>query len=287
MNFLIDTHTHFDIPEYHNKQYDYAKNALLAGVKHIVLIGLLAKRFDEMIKVCQKVNAYDFDDLPLEFANKKLTAHLAMGLHPLYINQHQDDDLAILDEYLKKYPNIAISEIGLDTYLDELRLPEVYKRQQYFFAEQVTLAKQHHLPILLHIRKAHADSLKLIKQSGYNAIHQGGIAHAFSGGEQEGLAFVKLGFKLGVTGQITNPNAKKLHRTIQSVVNYAGLNCLVIETDCPDMMPLPCQHKGRMNEPANLPHILDALTQLLAVDKDKLVRQLWENSCQALKYPFD
>lgn len=282
MQKLIDTHTHFDVPEYHQMQYDYAKNAVLAGVRHIVLIGLLAKRFDEMARICQQINAYHFDDLPHE----QLTAHLAMGLHPIYIAEHCDDDLALLDDYLKKYENIAIAEIGLDTYLNELKTPEIYHRQCYFFKEQIALANAHHLPILLHIRKAHADCLKIIKQSGYNAIHQGGIAHAFSGGEQEGLAFVKLGFKLGVTGQITNPNAKKLHRTIKSVVNYAGLDCLVIETDCPDMMPLLCQHKGAMNEPANLPYILDALAQLLAVDKDKLAKQLWGNSQDAFKKIF-
>lgn len=277
MSLLIDTHTHFDVPEYHANQEIYVKNALLAGVRHLVLIGLLAKRFDEMVQVCQTINAYRFNELP----NKQLTAHLAMGLHPLYINEHSDDDLAILDDYLTKCTNIAIAEIGLDTYLDELKSPEVYHRQCYFFKEQITLAKRHNLPILLHIRKAHADCLKIIKQSGYNAHHQGGIAHAFSGGEQEGLAFVKMGFKLGVTGQITNPNAKKLHRTIRSVVHYAGLNCLVIETDCPDMMPLSCQHKGRMNEPANLPYVLEGLANILAVDKYKLAEQLWENSRQA------
>lgn len=277
MSLLIDTHTHFDVPEYHANQEIYVKNALLAGVRHLVLIGLLAKRFDEMVQVCQTINAYRFNELP----NKQLTAHLAMGLHPLYIAEHQDGDLAVLDDYLTKYENIAIAEIGLDTYLDELKLPEVYHRQCYFFKEQITLAKRHNLPILLHIRKAHADCLKIIKQSGYNAHHQGGIAHAFSGGEQEGLAFIKMGFKLGVTGQITNPNAKKLHRTIRSAVHYAGLNCLVIETDCPDMMPLPCQHQGKMNEPANLPYVLEGLANILAVDKYKLAEQLWENSRQA------
>lgn len=277
MSLLIDTHTHFDVPEYHANQEIYVKNALLTGVRHLVLIGLLAKRFDEMVQVCQTINAYRFNELP----NKQLTAHLAMGLHPLYIAEHQDGDLAVLDDYLTKYTNIAIAEIGLDTYLDELKSPEVYHRQCYFFKEQITLAKRHNLPILLHIRKAHADCLKIIKQSGYNAHHQGGIAHAFSGGEQEGLAFVKMGFKLGVTGQITNPNAKKLHRTIRSAVHYAGLNCLVIETDCPDMMPLPCQHQGKMNEPANLPYVLEGLANILAVDKYKLAEQLWENSRQA------
>lgn len=282
MNFLIDTHTHFDVSEYDAHRQHYVQSALKNGVAHIVLIGLTARRFKTMQMIAAEVNGYCFETLPL----KKLGCHLAMGLHPLYVNEHSMDDLVVLDNYLTTVPNIAIAEIGLDTYLPFLKQADVYDKQQRLFAEQLRLATFHQLPVLLHIRKSHSDTLKILKAERYNAHHQGGIAHAFSGGEQEGLAFVKLGFKLGVTGQITNPNAKKLHRTIRSAVEYAGLACLVIETDCPDMMPLPCQHKGRMNEPANLSYVLDALASILAVDKDKLAEQLWENSGQAFRYEF-
>jgi TatD DNase family protein len=92
---------------------------------------------------------------------------------------------------------------------------------------------------------------------------------------------VKLGFKIGVTGQITNPNTKKLHQVVQAI----GAENLVIETDCPDMTPLCCQtsteHRTR-NTPVNLPYVLEGLAQSLSLDQEKLAEQLWHNSLAAL-----
>lgn len=283
MNFLIDTHTHFDVSEYNQHRRDYVHLALKNGIAHIVLIGFLANRFDDMIEVKNQIEVLNFDGLP----RQTLGCHLAFGLHPLYINQHLKEDLVKLDQYLKKYPNIAIAEIGLDTYYDELKVESVFQKQIYFFKEQIDIAKHHNLPIALHIRKSHADVLKILKQMNYNAHDRGGIAHAFSGGEQEGLAFVKLGFKLGVTGQVTNLNAKKMHRTLKAVVDKYGLGSIVLETDCPDMMPVPCQHTGQINEPANLIFVLDALSNMLGVNKEKLALQLWQNSNMAFRFEFE
>ena len=135
-------------------------------------------------------------------------------------------------------------------------------------------------------------------------------------GEQEAKAFVKLGFKLGVTGQITNPNAKKLRRAIQVAVEHYGSECLVIETDCPDMTPIMCQapdngsspcghysmtgtatdslatewqdaYKHGRNVPANLPWVLSSLSELLDIPHDKLAQQLWRNSCDALQVKWN
>ena len=109
----------------------------------------------------------------------------------------------------------------------------------------------------------------------------GGIAHAFSGGMEEAKAFIKLGFKIGVTGQITNPNAKKLHAVVQAI----GAEHLVLETDCPDMTPLCCQssteHRTR-NTPVNLLYVLDGLAQALNLDQAFLAEKLWQNSLHAL-----
>ena len=131
---------------------------------------------------------------------------------------------------------------------------------------------------MLHIRKAHADVLALLKQQNFS---YGGIAHAFSGGVEEAKAFVILGFKIGVTGQITNPNAKKLHRVVQEL----GPEHLVLETDCPDMTPLCCQSSTEQrtrNTPANLPYVLEGLAQSLQMEQTALAEMIWQNSLQAL-----
>lgn len=275
--FLFDTHTHFDVPEYDGRRDEFNRLAYDVGVRHLVLIGYLARYFGRMVDIKAYADTH-----------YSIVHHLACGLHPLYINEHKDDDLLLLDEVLKTHPNIAIGEIGLDTYPNDLKSPDVYQKQLSFFIEQINLAKAHNLPILLHIRKAHADVLKLLKAQNYNAHNQGGIAHSFSGGENEAISFVKLGFKLGITGQITNPNAKKLRTAVKAVFDKFGISAFVIETDCPDMMPVPCQKsEGYFNQPKNLSYVLDELSVLFNMDKEELAYRLWQNSNDAFKCNFD
>ncbi|MDO5651551.1 MAG: TatD family hydrolase [Moraxella sp.] len=270
---LIDTHTHFDVPEYDHARQAFNQSAKANGVQHLVLIGYLAKYFDRMVHVKQMA------DTCANFPKH----HLAFGLHPLYIKEQSAADLQTLADFVRDYPSVAMAEIGLDTYPNELKTDTVYQKQQAFFVEQLTLAKSHDLPIMLHIRKAHADVLKILKTQKYNAHDRGGIAHSFSGGENEAIAFVKMGFKLGITGQITNPNAKKLRNSVKAVFDKFGTHAFVIETDCPDMLPIACQSEhNTLNEPKNLPHVLHTLAKMFETDHDTLAHQLWDNSNQAL-----
>lgn len=267
---LIDTHTHFDVADFDADRLQLAELAYQRGVKALVLIGFLAERFNDMLRVQQQINDAQ-------------TAHpqalLAPGLHPFYIQQHTKQHLQQLEQLIKKSAVIAIGEIGLDTFTAEMKQPEVFAKQQDFFSVQLELAKQYDLPVLLHIRRAHAETLALLKK---HQFKHGGIAHAFGGGVEEAKAFVKMGFKLGITGQVTNPNARRLHQAIQTV----GMTQVVLETDCPDMTPLCCQnsneHRTR-NTPANLPYVLDSLAATLGQEKQALAQQIWQNSCNALQ----
>lgn len=273
MTYLIDTHTHFDVVEYNHQREIYNYRAYHHGIRHLLLIGILAKHFSQMVEV--KNQADNNTSYPKH--------HLAFGLHPLYIQRQNTHDLLLLEDYIKYHQSIAIGEIGLDTFDINLKQEDIYQKQQHFFIEQIKLSKLYDLPILLHIRKSHADVLKILKDQKYNPIHQGGIAHSFSGGINEALAFAGMGFKIGITGQITNINAKKLHQSIKAVYKKYGLLAFVIETDCPDMMPISCQHQGRFNEPANLIYVFEALSLLFDCDKEILARTLWQNTQQALK----
>ncbi|NLZ87369.1 MAG: TatD family hydrolase [Gammaproteobacteria bacterium] len=265
---LFDTHTHFDVPDFDPDREHLAYAAKAVGVEHLVLIGFLQNRFQDLLKTHRFING--LKDAPY--------SHLAPGLHPFYIEQHQAEHLHDLEQLLRVEQCIAIGEIGLDTFLKQHKQPEIFQKQQDFFAAQIELAQQFDKPILLHIRKSHAEVLQILKQ---HQFKQGGIAHAFGGGVEEAKAFVKLGFKLGVTGQITNPNARKLHQVVQAV----GAEHLVLETDCPDMTPLCCQQSGEQrtrNTPANLPYVLEGLAQSLGQDQAKLAQQLWQNTHQVL-----
>lgn len=339
---LIDTHTHFDDEVFLADRDLQLKEARQSGVEHLLLIGYLRRYFERMWATQSWINnaniAYKDDQDELVTgglnANHSIQAHVALGLHPLYIDQHSDDDLQLMWSILSSTSNssssnnslfndnvgatqsrvttpesilttmmpkplpkpIAIGEVGLDTYLPELKQAAHYDKQKRYFIEQLDMAVAHELPVLLHIRKAHADSLRILKQHAYDAHRLGGIAHSFSGGEQEAKAFVQLGFKLGVTGQITNPNAKKLRRAITVAVETFGLDCLVIETDCPDMTPIQCQnndsraHKNGhqldrldRNVPANLPYVLLTLSEMFDEPIERLSAKLWRNSCDALR----
>ena len=270
---LFDTHTHFDVADFDLDRQHLAEQAKRVGVDALVLIGFVESRFDDLIQTHQQLQYWE--NVP--------RSYLAPGLHPFYIEQHQPEHLQRLEQVLEQHDCVAVGEIGLDTFLKQHKQPELFAKQQYYFIEQLVLATQYQKPVLLHIRKAHAETLAILKAQKFKL---GGIAHAFSGGVEEAKALVKLGFKIGVTGQITNPNAKKLHQVVQAI----GSENLVIETDCPDMTPLCCQtsteHRTR-NTPVNLPYVLEGLNQVLNMESEKLAQRLWENSLHALNLPVN
>ncbi len=302
---LIDTHTHFDAPVFDVDRNQQLQKAYQQGVRHLVLVGYLHRHFDRLYETKEFINKQPHFMIGrvAEQKDTPVNAHIALGLHPFYIEQHTEAHLESMAQMLDKERPLAIGEIGFDTFTEEMKQPEMFAKQEYFFKAQLDMAVRHKLPVMLHIRKAHAEALALLKAHDYDAHKLGGIAHSFSGGEQEAKAFAKLGFKLGVTGQVTNPNAKKLRRAIQAAVDTYGIDCLVIETDCPDMTPIMCQDSGisqsalgqspdnewddapahNRNVPANLPYVLSSLSELLDVPLAILSEQLWHNSCNALR----
>lgn len=307
---LIDTHTHFDAPVFDVDREDQIQKAYQRGVRHLVLVGYLHRHFDRLYatkeiinKQSHAISEFSVSEQAFKQKEKPFNAHIALGLHPFYIDQHTDEHLENMAQMLNNKRPLAIGEIGFDTFTDEMKQPDMVAKQARFFKAQLDMAVSHKLPVMLHIRKAHAEALTLLKAHDYDAHKLGGVAHSFSGGEQEAKAFVKLGFKLGVTGQVTNPNAKKLRRAIQAAVDTYGIGCLVIETDCPDMTPIMCQDSigsqsalgqspddewgdapaHNRNVPANLPYVLGSLSELLAVPTETLAEQLWHNSCSALR----
>ncbi|MGO2278857.1 TatD family hydrolase [Psychrobacter sp. AOP7-C1-14] len=287
---LIDTHTHFDATVFDKDRRQQVEQAYRQGIRHLVLVGYLHQYFDRMYGTQDFINKIS-QSSAIEANNQDqqcIKTHIALGLHPFYIEQHTEEHLKQLEQMVVERRPLAIGEIGLDTFTDTMKQPDVFAKQERFFKAQLDMAVDSGLPVMLHTRKAHAEALAILKAHEYDAHKLGGIAHSFSGGEQEAKAFVKLGFKLGVTGQITNPNAKKLRRAIQVAVNSHGIECLVIETDCPDMTPIMCQtsddtHAHNRNVPANLPWVLASLSKLLEIPHDKLAKQLWQNSRNALK----
>jgi TatD DNase family protein len=260
----IDTHCHFDVADFDADRQQVAAEAYAAGVEAIAVIGYVAKHWPQLLAVCASINQPKL--LPV------------LGLHPCYIPEHQPEHLAQLEQYLQQHACIAIGEIGLDTYVAEIKGQAPYQKQQDFFTAQLQLAKQYQKPVVLHVRKAHADVFKILRQQRFDG---GGIVHAFSGGIEEAKMYTKLGFKLGIGGSLTYPQAKRLH----NVVAAMPIESLVIETDAPDMIPQPYRNPNA-NFTRNSPAYLLAIAQALATSKlltlEQLAPILWQNSCQAM-----
>ncbi|MCW1246072.1 TatD family hydrolase [Pseudomonas sp. SAICEU22] len=250
---LIDTHTHLDFPD-----FDVDRPALLAesralGVREMVVLGVYRDNWQRVWDLVQS-------DPHL---------HAALGLHPVYLDQHHDKDLARLREWLTRLAGhrqlCAVGEIGLDYYVDTLDRD----RQQALFEAQLELAVEFELPALIHVRRSHAAVIATLKRI---CPTRAGIIHAFAGSFEEAREYIKLGFKLGLGGAATWPQALRMHRVLPKL----PLDAVVLETDSPDMAP--AMFPGQRNSPAHLPAICEALAAIMAVTPERLAEASTANA---------
>ncbi len=269
----IDTHCHLDAPEFAADVAAVRARARERGVVHCVLPAVQVAHFEAV-----RALAHQFGD------------SYALGIHPLYVKQAQDEDLARLDAALAAHRDdprlVAVGEIGLDYFVPELCAEPLRARQEHFYVEQLKLARQHGLPVILHVRRS-ADLLL----KGLRAVGAGqpwsGIAHAFNGSLQQAQAFIALGFKLGFGGALSYERAQNLRR----LATELPLEAIVVETDAPDMPPhwlyqtaqqrAAGQAQGR-NEPGELPRIAQVLAELRGQDAAALAQQTCANARAAL-----
>ena len=195
----------------------------------------------------------------------------ALGLHPYFLQHFQPQDYALLTQLLSQYSDkvVAVGEIGLDYVID---IPPA--EQMAIFIQQLQIANDFSLPVILHHRRSHNDLIKVLKQQGFK---WGGIIHAFSGSLHEAHTYIELGFKLGVGGVITYPRARKT----REVVSQLPLDALVLETDAPDMPPMG--HQGLRNSPQNLILILNELSLLRQQSIADIMKQCRHNVVTSLR----
>lgn len=242
---LIDTHCHFDVEDFDADRAEVAARALAAGVDTIVIPGYVASLWPKLFSVCASMVAPRL--LP------------APGLHPCYIANHTEADLLELERIISAQAEcVAIAEIGLDYFLDELKAPELKIKQQEFFRAQLGIAVKYHKPVILHVRKAHQDVIRILHEMKFR---EGGIVHAYSGGIEEARHYAKLGFRLGIGGPLTYDQSKRL----RAVVEQMPLEVLVLETDAPDMIPQAHRDQAARrtrNSPEFLPSVAQAMAAL-------------------------
>ena len=220
----------------------------------------------------------------------------ALGIHPLYVKAAQDDDLARLDAQLHLHRHdprlVAVGEIGLDFFVPELCVSPLRERQEFFYREQLKLARKHGLPVILHVRRSADRLLKHLRESYLHKTAQGchawsGIAHAFNGSDVQAHEFIKLGFKLGFGGAVTYDRALALRHLATTL----PLGAMVLETDAPDIPPhwlyktaaqrAAGEPQGR-NEPGELPRIGAVVAGLRGISVDELALATTHNAQVAL-----
>jgi len=189
-----------------------------------------------------------------QLATRYPPLYYALGIHPHFLSTFEEHDLVVLHQELIAAKNkadnkcVALGEIGLDKLVDiDVAL------QERVFVAQLEIAKALQLPVILHVVKMQSRVLALLKQTHFDC---GGVYHAFSGSQEIANEFIKLGFKLGIGGVITYPNAHKTKATLSQL----PLSSLVLETDAPDM-PL-YEQPGLYNSPLHIPRIFEALCAL-------------------------
>ncbi len=247
---FIDSHCHLDFP-------------CFASERQLLLQKLAEQQICKVIIPATEKKAWSgIQDLCA--ADPRL--YYALGIHPHFLDSFHEDDLALLTQLLKKRNKrcIAVGEIGLDK-----GAQTDLQQQEAVFIEQLQIAQQFKLPVIVHIVKQQSRVLEILKAQKFT---QGGVYHAFSGSEEIAREFIKLGFKLGIGGVITYPGSKKTRQTVSRL----PIESLLLETDAPDM-PI-YQQQQRYNSPSNLLLIFEALAQLRSESKTVLARQIYKNT---------
>ena len=274
MNAWIDTHCHLDAPEFGVQAHAIRAQAAINGVAHCVLPAVEVANFDAV-----RCLAHAGGD------------SYGLGIHPLCVKAAHDGDLARLDAQLHLHRDdprlVAVGEIGLDYFVPELCASPLRERQEYFYREQLKLARKHGLPVILHVRRSADRVLKHLRDTAQGGHVWRGIAHAFNGSDVQAREFIKLGFKLGFGGAVTYDRALVLRHLATTL----PLEALVLETDSPDIPPhwlyktaaqRAAGEPQARNEPGELPRIGAVVAALRGGSAEELAAATARNAQVAL-----
>lgn len=249
---LIDSHCHLDFSAFDDDRQEVLKRCSELGLTDIIVPGVTRESWPSLIETCAD----------------SAMMRPALGLHPMFMQSHQSSDLAALEQAIETHHPVAVGEIGLDFFLKG----HDKEAQTALFEAQINLAIQFKLPVLLHVRKAHDEVLKVLRKA---KGLKGGIVHAFNGSMQQAEFYMQQGFLFGVGGAVTYPRAQKLQRLFTEL----PLSSIVLETDAPDM-PL-AGHQGERNSPEMIPQVLEKLAELRD-ESAELIAETTSNNCRKL-----
>ena len=243
----FDTHCHLNSEQLYENRDEFIKHALDNQVEMMVVVGYDLESSKKAVEIAKE---YDF-------------IYAAVGIGPNDCLNTTTQDLQIIDEYLNEPKVVALGEIGLDYYWDDVPSD----KQKEIFQQQVDLAKKHQKPIIIHCRDAYEDTYEVLKKNGHS-----GIMHCYSGSVEMAKRFIDLGFYISLAGPVTFKNA----RVPKDVAEKIGLEHLLIETDCPYLTPHP--YRGSLNEPENVVYIAQEIAKLKNMEIESVASQTTFNA---------
>lgn len=237
----FNTHTHLNSDELYFQRDVFIKNALDNNIEYIVVAGY---DLPSSIRAVQIAQEYPF-------------IYATVGISPNDCKDITDADLKEIEVLLQNPRVVALGEIGLDYYWDEVPHDE----QKDIFTKQISIAKKYDKPVVIHARDAYEDTYDILKQ----AAHRG-IMHCYSGSVEMAKRYIDIGFEISLAGPVTFKNAK----TPKDVARIIGIDHLMIETDCPYLTPHP--FRGKLNEPANVVYIAQEIAKLKNMEIEDVAR---------------
>lgn len=237
---IFDTHSHYDDEKFNPDREAILNNLQSQGVSLVVSCGC------------------DIDSTQFNFdlAQKYDYIYFAAGFHPENLQGATLDDLKIIEKFAQNKKCVAIGEIGLDYHW--MDSPKEVQRE--FFEAQIELAKKLDIPVIVHDRDAHGDTLDILKST-----KPKGVVHCFSGSREMAREIIRLGMYIGLNGVVTFPNARKSLEVVKEI----PIERLVLETDCPYLAPTPV--RGKRNNSSNIPYIAEKISEVLGMDAQEIL----------------
>lgn len=252
---LVDSHSHFDAPEFDADRAAAHARAVASGIRAQIVPAVEAASWPKLKRVCA-----DFAGL-----------HPAYGLHPMYLASHRPEHLRELREWIERERPVAVGECGLDYFVDGLDADA----QQLYFDGQLRLAREFDLPVVVHARRAVDAVLASIRKVGGLR----GVVHSFSGSAEQAAQLHRLGFLLGIGGPVTYERANRL----RGIVATMPLEQLLLETDAPDQPD--SGHRGERNEPAYLARVLEVVAELRGAPREEIAAATSRNAERLFSLP--
>lgn len=249
---IFDSHSHYTDNKFDNIREDLLKSLPSKGVVGVINVGA---NIEESVQSTLLAKQYDY-------------VYASIGVHPHEAEKLTGEYIGELENLSKRSKVVAIGEIGLDYHYD-FSPRDVQKK---VFIDQLSLASDLNLPVIIHAREADKDTIDILKR--YNLK---GVVHCFSGGVETAQIMLKLGYHIGVTGVVTFKNARR----ICDVVKYVSIDKILVETDCPYMAPEP--FRGGLCDSSMISEIIKKIAQI----KNMSPQDLSDITCKNTKILFN